>query len=331
MTCKVDFRTEGLGPAIFSKDCFPGKEAFKFSVEDTEMNDDQVTPRRKKMILVTGATGTVGSELLTLLSNEKVPVRALVHRRSLMPSETTSRIECVEGDFEQPETLKKAMMGVEKLYLLSPMRPDLGKLETRVIQLAQASGVRHVVKQSVLGAPSESFSLARWHRESERALEKSGMAWTHLRPVFFMSNLLSFGPSIRKDGVFQAPTGDASLSLIHPRDIAHVARAVLTQAGHEGKSYILSGSRLWNFPEVAQLFSLMLGRSVRFFNITHSQYLQAMNQLGAPKWAAEALLELYLQVKAGAGGPVTQVVENLTGRPPLTLENWVQENLSFFR
>lgn len=196
------------------------------------------------MIGVTGAGGTLGSELVRQLAAAKVPFRAAHFSKDKAEAARAEGIEATVIDYRQPATLREAFQGCERLFLLGPTVEDPTRLELAAVEAARAAGVRHVVKQSVLGAEGEDYSFAKVHRPVERALEESGLDWTFLRPNSFMQNVVTFmAPTIRSEGRFYSSCGQARIAHVDVRDIAAVAVKALTASGHAGKTLRADGAR----------------------------------------------------------------------------------------
>lgn len=181
------------------------------------------------MILVTGATGTVGREVVKQLSGAGQRVRAFIHAAEKAASLKGGNVETAVGDFTKPETVRAALAGADKLFLVSPADKSatIASVEAPVVDEAKRAGVRHVVKLSVIGCNLDNpISLGRWHREAENKIEASGIPWTFLRPNFFMASFAVYmGATIRAEGAFYAPANDGEISMIDPSDIAGCAVA----------------------------------------------------------------------------------------------------------
>jgi uncharacterized protein YbjT (DUF2867 family) len=172
------------------------------------------------MILVTGATGNNGGEIIAaLVTLRRTDMRALVRSADTEAAKVaalrTQGVEVVGGDLAKPETLGPPMAGVDRMLLLSPVNPNAVELQGNAIRAAKAAGVAHVVKFSMIGAALDSpVPLARWHRHSEEELERSGLAWTHIRPKDLMRyNTKLLMPSIEKEGAFYDSLGDARIAM----------------------------------------------------------------------------------------------------------------------
>lgn len=283
-------------------------------------------------ILVTGATGRVGRELVRLLSAADVAVRVFVRSPEGAASLQAPGVETALGDFDQPETLDAALEGIDRLFLLSPADPRLVDQQGQTIEAARRAGVRHVVKISTLGADSASpVSLARWHAHVEQHLEGSGMAYTHLRPHYYMQNTLEFAPTIAVENRLYAPMRDGHIGLVDCRDVASVAARVLTEPGHEERIYEITGAAALSFDDVATEIGAAIGRSVTYVDVRPSEAEKAMLSAGIPGWLAEALVDLYGIFSGDHASATTRVVEDLSGRRPRTYAEFAREHSNVFR
>ncbi|WP_242923306.1 SDR family oxidoreductase [Pontibacter liquoris] len=280
-------------------------------------------------ILVTGATGTVGREVvkqLSMLDGNLVRVRAGVH--SLIKGENLRRlpeVEVVEMNFEDPASLHAAFTHVDKVLLITPFTEDQVQMLKTLVDEAKKRGVQHIIRLSAMGADaSPGITLGRQHREMEKYIEASGMAYTFLRPAGFMQNFLNYADSIRHQGKFYQPTGTGKVGYIDVRDIATVAVEVLTGSGHEGKVYELTGPEAISGEEVAQIFSNVLGKPVAFVDVPEEEARKAMLE-HMPAWMVDALLELNSIYKAGYSSATTDTVEEVTDRMPHAFEQFARD------
>src|SRR6266540_923692 len=206
------------------------------------------------VILVTGATGNTGSELVRLLAEAGAPARALVRSPGKAASIERLGLETALGDFERPDTLDAAMAGCDHLFLLSPPNPHQPEQEHDAIDAAKRAGVGHVVALSVLGSsPDASVPFGRWHGEIDRHLVESGLPYTLLLPSGFMQNFLASAQTVAEQGALYGMTGDSRTSYVDVRDVAAVAARVLTSPSHEGKAYALTGPEALSGAEVAEV------------------------------------------------------------------------------
>ena len=281
------------------------------------------------MILVLGSTGTTGSEVARQLIAAGRQPRLLV-RSPAKARAFQDDAELVEGDLDRPESIDAAMRGVEAMYLVSSgVRGRTQEIEA--IDAAKRAGVRHVVKLSVFGADAPFYAFARWHGEVESHLRGSGLAWTMLRPVNFMTNSLQWADSIRSSGAFYQPTGDGRWAAIDPSDIGAVAVRALTSPGHEGKAYAMTGPEALSASEYAQKISAAIGKPVTFVDVppeaAHDQLLKS----GMPAEYVDALLDLLATMKAGKFATVADGVERGGGKKPFSFDDWIRRNAAAFR
>jgi uncharacterized protein YbjT (DUF2867 family) len=280
------------------------------------------------VILVTGATGTVGRHLVPELAAAGAPTRALVRGAQAVASFRELGVETAVAAFEDPDSLRKALSGVERLYMLSP--PGAGsmvKLQLHVLDAARASGVRHIVKQSSIAAdePSE-VSIVAAHRRIEEAIERSGIAWTHLRPNWFMQNELGQAATIASDGVFYAPD-ITQVSMIDARDVSAVAAHVLTTDGHESKAYVLTGPEALSYADLAAAYSRLLGREVGWQEVSFVQARESMAESGLSDELAVGFAEILRRYRdGGVTRRVSHAVRELLGRTPRTFEEFLRDH-----
>ncbi len=284
------------------------------------------------MILVTGATGTVGREVLKDLAWQDHKVRALVRSGEKGQSLTSTGADIAIGDFTQPESLPAALEGIDKVFLLSVLDPDQAAIQGNMIDAAKEAGVKHVVRLSALGArPDAPISLGKWHYETEQRLEASGIPWTHVRPHSFMQNLLLSAQSVASEGKVYSPLSDAKVAMIDARDIAAVCVAALTTEGHEGKAYEITGPEALSYYDVAEKLSAVTDKEVSYVDITPETAKQTMMKSGMPEWTADALNELYAFYRQGKGDQVTTIVKEVTDKDPRAFIDFAAEYAAIFR
>jgi uncharacterized protein YbjT (DUF2867 family) len=278
------------------------------------------------MICVTGATGTLSSEVIRQLEWQKAPFRAAYFSDNAAEIARGRGTDAATSDYNQPATLRAAFQGCDRLFLLGPNAPNQTELELNAVDAAKATGVRHIVKQSVMGAAEEAYSLAVLHRPVERAIEASGMAWTFLRPNSFMQNTVTFmAPTIKSEGVFYSASGEARISHVDVRDIAAVAVNSLTSPGHEGKVYTLSGPEALTYDEMADKLSKVLGRVIRHISLPPADLKAGMLAEGIPEGIADRMLDLERYFRENRASGITDDFRQLTGRPPKPFAQYVKE------
>jgi uncharacterized protein YbjT (DUF2867 family) len=286
------------------------------------------------MILITGATGTNGSEIVKQLVAAGARVRALVRNREKAALAFKGLdVELVEGDFARPETLDAALQGVEKALLLSAVHTHQVEWQGNFIEAAKrAAHAPHVVKFSAMGAnPDSPIRLARWHGQTEKQLEQSGLPYTHLRPTSFMQNMLWSAQSIVMQGAFYMPMKDARASHVDVRDIAAVAVKVFTESGHEGKSYEITGPEALSYSEIAEKLSAVTGKKVTYVNVTPEDWKKGMMAAGMPEWYADVVTELYSALSGVRSAPVTNVVAEVAKKEPISFDQFARDYAHVFK
>jgi uncharacterized protein YbjT (DUF2867 family) len=279
------------------------------------------------MILVTGATGNVGRELVPQLLAAGQAVRVLT-RDPAKAAHLGDNVQKVSGDLDKPETLTSALDGTRAVYLVS--RADQ---TADVVTAAKRVGVRHIVRQSTLEAGFDSpLGPGRWHREAELVVERSGLAWTHLRPTMMMVNTSAWwAPTIRTSQTVRFPGGDGRISPVDAHDIAATACAVLTQPGHEGHAYDVTGPQLLTIGEMVAIVSRILGQQIRYIDVPEAEAGEWMARSGAPPTMVSALMETLAGIRANRFAYVADTVARLTGSSGRTYETWCQEHVDAFR
>jgi uncharacterized protein YbjT (DUF2867 family) len=270
------------------------------------------------MILITGATGSNGTELVKLLACRGIPVRAMVRSKNgATKIAGLPGVELTMGDFDNPATLDQALQGVERAFLLTNSTERAESQQRAFVNAGRRAGLQHVVKLSQFAADERSpVRFLRYHAAIERMIVQSGMAYTFLRPNLFMQGLLGFANSIRSSGKFFAAAADATVSVVDVRDNAAVAAAALTEPGHEGRTYSLTGPEALTHSEMAAAISDTIGRPVTFVDVPPDAMRDALLGMGMPPWQADGLIEDYAHYRRGEAAAVMSGVQDATGRPP---------------
>jgi uncharacterized protein YbjT (DUF2867 family) len=285
------------------------------------------------MILVTGATGTVGRELVPILSARGTAFKAMVRKEADRDALARKGVTAVVADFTNSIQLSEALAGIEQVYLVGPPDSPHVTHEGAVIDAARQAGVRRIVKQSAMAAHDTSAcAFKRWNGMIERQLMYSGLTYTILRPTGFMQNFVNYeAAKIAATGTIRAPLGDARVSWIDVRDIATVAATVLCEEGHEGRVYDLSGPEALSHYEVATKLSSATKRDIRYEPLSDAEAYWQMIAHGLPPSAARSMLSLYQAYREAGTGPVTGWIEILTGRAPRSFDAFAHEYADRFR
>jgi uncharacterized protein YbjT (DUF2867 family) len=278
------------------------------------------------MILVCGATGTVGSKVVRQLSQAGIQCRAMVHDPGKADFLRSPNTEIVQGEFARPETLSGPLAGVDRVFLAARPGPQQPELEGNMIRACQQAGVEGLVKLSMLGAaPHSGVPYCHWNGQIEQHLRQSGVPWTVLRPNYFMQNLLQFADSLLSEGAFHLPMGDARISQIDARDVAAVAVACLTQRECQSEAYLLTGPQAISFSDCADALTNVLGRPTEYQPVSAEEARTWMRKARMPDWEIEADLagaEAYVR---GAGSQVTHDVQAVLGRPATSFAQFAQD------
>ncbi|GAB3638975.1 SDR family oxidoreductase [Hymenobacter arcticus] len=279
-------------------------------------------------LLITGATGNIGTELTKQLAAQGVSFRAMV-RTPDAPSAQALRAlpgaEVVAGDFDDPASLGRALAGIERAFLLTPSSAQAEAQQLGFVEQARQAGVRHLVKQSQWAAAADSpVRFLRYHAAVEQAIRASGLAYTFLRPNLFMQGLLAFKAAIQQQGQFFAPIGEARVSVVDVRDIA-AAAAALTAPGHANKTYDLTGPQALTHAEMAAGLSAALHRPITFVDVSPENLRQFLLKMGMNAWMADGLVEDYAHYHRGEAATLAGGVQEATGQPPRTFAAFARD------
>ena len=265
------------------------------------------------MILVTGATGNVGTELVKQLWARGASVRALVRNRAHARAITLPGLDIAEGDFDKPQSIARSLVGVDRIFLLIPSSAEVEKLQRSFVDAAKRSNVRHIVKLSQLGAHERAEGrFQRYHGAVESYIRRSGIPFTFLRPNLFMQSLLNFRFTISSKGEFYGLAGNGKVSIVDVRDIAAVAVRTLTESGHEGRAYDITGPEALMHVEIAQQLSKALGKRIEYVDVTPDAMREALVSFGLPSWQADGAIEDYDHYRRGEAAMVTSAVRDVT-------------------
>jgi len=265
------------------------------------------------------------------LKTAKADFVALARNEKKALSLQKKGIKTVIGDFADKQSLEKAFDGIDKLFLLSVTSPDSPKLQGNAVKVAKEKGVRYIVKVSARGsAPDAPFNIGRWHGQTEEEIRDSGIDYTFLHPHSFMQNLFFDAESIKNDNAIYASMGDGRIGMVDARDIAAVAAKVLTQTGHEGKTYLLTGPEAISYYNISDVFSEKLGRKISYIAVSAEDSHKSMIASGMPGWLADDLTAINIAYSQGNGSEISPDVEKVTGQKPLSLHRFIGDNLDVF-
>ena len=285
------------------------------------------------MKLLTGATGLAGSFIANEFVRRREPVRILVRDRAKAAAyEGVPTVEIVKGDMSRRNSLGPALDGIDRVLMISAPRMDMVETQNTFVDAAKAAGVRHVIKFSGLDArPGTAFVFGRMHKEIEEHVERSGLAWTHLRPTGFMQEYLREAPSVTKDGTFFFALGDVRLNPVDLVDVAQVGFSLLRNGGHEGARLPMTGPEALTMAEVADRVSRATGTAVRYVPISRNARRQALIAHGIPPEFADALdKQVEERLKGGAESRVDLSTHQLFDVKPTTFLEFARRNAQAF-
>jgi uncharacterized protein YbjT (DUF2867 family) len=283
-------------------------------------------------ILITGATGNIGRELTKRLFAQNIPFRAMV--RASKSAEELSGLqgaELVHGDFNEAHSISDELEGVDRAFLLTNSSEQAEAQQVAFVDAAKHAGVKHIVKLSQWAANADSpVRFLRYHAVVERKLEESGMAFTFLRPNLFMQGLLAFRETIVGQGKFFAAAADAKISAVDVRDIAAVAAAALTQNGHEGKTYDVTGPQALTHREMAEKLSKAVGQDIQYVDVPEEAMMGALLNVGLPRWQVDGLIEDYAHYRRGEASTIATGVQDATGARPRSFDDFARDYAQAF-
>jgi uncharacterized protein YbjT (DUF2867 family) len=307
------------------------------------MNDSERT-----IILVTGATGTMGSEVVKQLvssfssssSGQSVVIRAAVHSQNkadkLRQYGGETAVEIVNMDYNKPETIAAALNKVGKLFLLTLPSLNMTDISSKVVREAKKNGVQYIVKLSVFGADAEpGIIIGRLHRQEEKIIEESGITYTFLRSSAFMQNFVNYyNYTIKTQNAIYLPAGEGKVSFVDARDVAAVAAKLLTENNggnqHESKVYVVTGSEALSYSQVAEIISKEIGRKISYIDTPEEDTRKAMKSVGREDWLIDAILEEFYNTRVGNRSETTRTVEQIIGRKPTSFTQFVRDYANSF-
>ncbi|GAA3220583.1 SDR family oxidoreductase [Nonomuraea helvata] len=280
-------------------------------------------------VLVTGATGSTGRAVLEALAGRGKPVRAMV-RREADRERLPVGVQAVVADFDDAVSVAAALRGAGRAYLVTPSAERAEAQQRRFADLAAEAGVEHVVVLSQLAADKDSpVRFLRYHAMVEEHVRSLGIGYTFLRPNLFFQGLLAFAGLVSAQGRFYAPIGDAKVSAIDVRDIGAVAAAALTEAGHEGATYTLTGPAAITHHDIAAALASALGRDVTFAEVPPDVFADSLSGM-MPPWQIDGLLEDYAHYGRGEAAEVTATVADITGKPSRSIGQFARDYAAAF-
>jgi uncharacterized protein YbjT (DUF2867 family) len=267
------------------------------------------------MILITGATGNIGTHVLAQLTSRGIPVRAMTRDPDKLRS---NLVDVVRGDFDDPASLLRAVSDVDAAFLVTAPQRPVADHDVAFVEAAKSAGVQRIVKLSAIGAGS-------WHLLTEQVVQASGLDWTILKPSSFASNLVQFADALKSGDPIPNWNGPGALGVIDPRDVAAVAVEALTTPDHIGQSYLLTGPELLTFDQQITILERVLDRPVKSVPVPLDAVRSMMIGNGMDPAAVDMSIAAIRRAMAGDYAILTDDVSRILGRAPLSFETWVRE------
>jgi uncharacterized protein YbjT (DUF2867 family) len=282
-------------------------------------------------VLVTGATGNVGSHVVGELRDRVASVRAFVRDTAAAAERFGDGVEIMAGDFADAASIERALVGVDRVFLSSADGPMKVEHEAAVIDAAAAAGARLIVKASTLAAqPGSPLGPLDWNGRSEEHLRSSGVPAVILGSGFYMTNLLASAEPVRREGALVAAAGAGRIAMIDPRDTAAVAAVVLTGDGHAGRRYDLTGPDAIGYERIAAAIAAATGDTVAYVDVPEDALRENLVAAGLPDWLVVHLVGLFRLVRAGAFECTTDTVRAVTGREPRSIDDFARDHAHLF-
>jgi uncharacterized protein YbjT (DUF2867 family) len=283
------------------------------------------------MILIVGANGNVGSEVVKQLATKGESMRALVRDPAKATAVKDQGIELVQGDLSDAASLQGALKGVDKVFVSTTATPYMTAQHIALINAAKEAGVDHLVKISVFGAGDDpTLRIARWHHLVEQAAVSADLPYTMIRPNGFMQNILMQAQSVQSGSAFYAPMQDAKVSFADIRDIAACAVETLTGSGHKYKTYEITGSEALSHADLAKSLTAAIGKDVSYVDIPSDAARKSFTEWGLPDWMNDVLIELYGWYTEDKGSRITGDAKTLLGRDPISFGQFAKDHAAAF-
>ena len=284
------------------------------------------------MILITGATGKTGSATAKSLGEKGETFRALIRNEEKKEGLESLGGDVVIGSIENTEVVNQSMQGVKTVLVLLPNSESQLALEKQLVDSAKQAGVERIVKMSSIEAtPDATSPIPKLHLESEEYIKQSGLAWTMIKPNFYMQNLLASAGTIKEQGKIFLPMGDGKTGMIDTTDVGKVLAKVLSEDGHESMNHEITGPEILSFYEVAEIFSQVLGKQVDYVDVPMDAYKETLGQFLTNQWHLDAVIDLFKGIAEGGIEDKTDTFNELMGETPKSLSQFLAENSFIFK
>lgn len=284
------------------------------------------------MILLTGATGRIAGRAAKMLSENGTPFRAFVRDAEKFGYADNESIDVVAGDLKNVIDVKRAVQGVTKALLVTANGEQQSMMEKQFADEAAAAGVSHIIKISSMEAGADAVAtFPKMHFEIEQHIQSLPIEWTMVRPNFFMQNLLLFANGIKHAGVISLPLGQAKTGMLDATDVGEFCAKILTQSGHEKKTYLLSGDKLLTFDEVAEQMSAVLDKNIRYVDQDPDEFKKFLGQFVHSKWHLDGVCGLFEEIANHSLEKLTTTLSDTLGRAPVSLQQFTELHKNAFK
>lgn len=281
--------------------------------------------------LVLGASGLTGTEVVRILSDAGLPVRVTFREQWELTKLREFGAETVAADFNDPESIKNAMTGVNRVLMIAPTAPQALEWNLSAMTCAKEAGVRHFIRLSGVGAhEGVTARIAKAHYDADEALKASGLAWTIIRPGPYYQNLFWSVITIVRHSVFSLPLENAQVAHVDVHDVARVCAHTLIDEGHEGKIYTVTGPAAMTMFQMARKISRAIGKEVRYQPAPAGAARQVFRDVGLPDWDSTAIGEMFTEYASGKYAGVTPDFKQITGQEPISFDQFCADNKRVF-
>src|ERR1700723_84912 len=278
--------------------------------------------------LITGATGDVGSRVVSHLLKRSIRPRVLVRNEAKARFLFGDRVDVYVGDLSEPASMRDALKGAVTIYLVN-VGPEIPRRDESAAVLAKDARVKRIVKLSSLDV-EHGLAIGAWHEKGEAAIRTVGIPFTFVRPTGFMSNLLAWAHSIKTEKIVKSSTADGRRPFIHSEDIAAVSVEALISASYVGESLSITGPDSLTFGEATATIAKAIGESLKYQAISDEEARQRYSKVSGSLEETEAHVALWRGIREGRLANVPPDVDNILGRKPITLTQWAEENAKSF-
>jgi len=280
--------------------------------------------------LITGATGNIGSIVVNRLLDRGERPRVLARDAQKARLRFGDRVDICAGDFSDATSMAAALSGVDAFLLVSSV-DDLAARDEVAAKAAKAAGVKHLVKISSMSIPQKTIMTGMWHAQGEAAVRASEVPFTFVRSAGFMENCLQWASSIKSEGVVRSSAGDGKTPVVHSQDIADVATKALTTQAYIGETLPVSGPEMLSYPEMLAKIGAVIGKPLRYEVLSDEEERRQLVARNRPAHMVDAIISIFQATREGRIAGVTDTVERVLGRKPLSFDRWLEQHAAAFQ